>query len=108
MNEKIRTQIAVLNAAWQRYARTADEPLDPATAEALNREYVKAWEGLDACGIAEWMLEYDPETLTFSLKALGEMANDAFATLPMSAVSNRTARSRWRTADSETERRQLI
>jgi hypothetical protein len=108
MNEKIRTHVAALNTAWQRYARTADEQLDPATAEALNREYVKAWEGLDACGIAEWMLAYDPETLTFSLKASGEMADDAFATLPMSAVTNRTARIRWRTDDSDTERRQLI
>ena len=108
MNEKIRTHLAALNTAWQHYARTADAHLDPATAEALNGEYVKAWEGLDACGIAEWMLVYDPETLTFSLKAPGEMADDAFVTLPMSAVTNRMARSWGRTADSDAERRQFI
>jgi hypothetical protein len=48
MNKTIRTHIAALNAAWQRYARTADEQLDPATAEALNRDYVNAWEELPA------------------------------------------------------------
>jgi hypothetical protein len=34
---------------------------------ALNRDYLAAWEGLDACGIEEWMLIYDAATLTFSL-----------------------------------------
>jgi hypothetical protein len=36
----------------------------------LNRDYLAAWEGLDAHGIAEWMLLYDPETLTFSLPTM--------------------------------------
>jgi hypothetical protein len=108
MHEKIRMHIAALNAAWQRYARAAGKQLDPATAGALNRDYVKAWEELEACGIAEWMLEYNPDTLTFSLKAPGEMADDVFTTLPMPAVTNRTARSRWRTADPDTERIPII
>ena len=108
MHEEIRRRIAVLNAVWQRYAREAEGSLDPANAEALNGEYIKAWEGLDACGIAEWMLAYDPETLAFSLKTLGERADDAFATLPMSAVTNRTARNWWRTADPSTERIPVI
>lgn len=75
MNENaIRTHLAALNGAWQRSARTADEQLDPETAEGLNRDYLAAWEGLDACGIAEWMLDYDAATLTFSLPLTGETA----------------------------------
>jgi hypothetical protein len=108
MNEEIRSRLATLNAVWQRYTRTAQGHPNPATAEALNRDYVAAWEGLDACGIAEWMLEYDPTTLTFSLPTTDEMANDDCATLPVSAVRNRTAGSRWRKDDPDRERRQLI
>ncbi|SRR5258706_8515337 len=70
MNEKVREHLAALNTAWQRYARAEEEPVDPITLDALNRDYLTAWEGLDACGIAEWMLVYDPETLTFSLPLL--------------------------------------
>ncbi len=105
MNEDIRTHLTALNAAWQRYARTAEEQLDPASAEALNRDYCAAWEGLDACGIAEWMLAYDPTTLTFSLPTIEETAHDDFATKPLPAM---TARSRWHTVDSGSERTQLI
>lgn len=108
MNEKIRMRIAELNAALQRYARTATEQVDPVAVEALNREYIKAWEGLDACGIAEWMLVYDPKTLTFSLKAQGEMSDDAFATRPMPTVTNRSARNRSYTDDPDTERLRVI
>ena len=108
MKEEIRRCIAALNAVWQRYASIEDEQLDPATAEALNRDYLAAWEGLDACGIAEWMLEYDYETLTFSLSATSEMADDAFATVPLSAVTNQSVRNRWRTTDPETEPMQAM
>lgn len=91
MNEKIYTYLAALNTAWQRYASAVEEQLDPATAEALNRDYLKAWEGLDACGIAEWMLAYDPATLTFSLPTPGERAEDDFAVSPdLTAGSMRT------------------
>jgi hypothetical protein len=93
MNTAIRSHLAALNAAWQRYARTMEAQLDPVTVEVLSRDYLAAWEGLDACGIAEWMLVYDPATLTFSLPAMG-VAHDAFATVPISAVTPRTAGSR--------------
>lgn len=93
--------VAALNVVWQRYARTAEEQLDLATAEALNRDYVKAWEGLDACGIAEWMLEYDPITLTFSLPTTGTVADHDWPT-------NRTAGSRWLKDAPDSVRRQLI
>jgi hypothetical protein len=108
MDENISTHLAALNAAWQRYARTAEEQLDSASAEALNRDYCAAWEGLDACGIAEWMLAYDPTTLTFSLPTTEEMGNNDCATMPVSAVTNRTAGSRWRRDAPDSERRQLI
>jgi hypothetical protein len=68
MNEEIiRSQVAALNAAWQRYARAVEQQLDTVPMQALNRDYLAACEELDACGIAAWMLEYDPATLTFSL-----------------------------------------
>lgn len=109
MNEDvIRTYLAALNAAWQRYARTEDEQVDPMTVEAINRDYLAAWEGLDACGIAEWMLVYDPATLTFSLPATGEVSHDAFATTPLPAIANRTAKSRPRDKYVGGERGQLI
>lgn len=108
MKEEIHYQLAALNAAWKRYARTVDKQLDPVIAEALNREYCAAWEGLDACGIAEWMLVYDPVTLTFSLPTTGERADDDFATMPVPAVTTRTA-GRWRRKDDpDRERRQLL
>jgi hypothetical protein len=66
MQEEIREHLAALNVTWQRYA-SIDEGVDPVTLDALNCDYLAAWEGLDACGIAEWMLVYDPETMTFSL-----------------------------------------
>jgi hypothetical protein len=47
--------------------------VDPVTLDTLNCDYLAAWEGLDACGIAEWMLVYDPETMTFSLPTLSGM-----------------------------------
>jgi hypothetical protein len=89
MNEAIRSHLAALNAAWQRY-RMMEAPLDPVAVETLSRDYLAAWEGLDACGIAKWMLVYDPATLTFSLPATG-VAHDAFATVPISAVTPRAA-----------------
>ncbi|HEX7736692.1 MAG TPA: hypothetical protein VF458_17730 [Ktedonobacteraceae bacterium] len=67
MNEEIRSCLATLNATWQRYAIALEQQLDTIPMSALNRDYLAAWEGLDACGIAEWMLVYDNETLTFSL-----------------------------------------
>ena len=108
MNEEIRQQIAWLNAAWQRYARATDDELDPVVVEALNRDYRAAWERLDACGIAEWMLAYDPATLTFSWLSTGERANDAFATPPVSAVTNGTVGIRGRKDDPGSEREQLL
>lgn len=108
MNEQIHTHLAALNTAWQRYARTAEEQVDPNVADALNRDYLTAWEGLDACGVAEWMLAYDPETLTFSLATPGESVNDAFATLSMPAVSSQPARSRWHVGDLNAEQSQLV
>ena len=106
MNERIQTSLAALNATWQRYAQAEAEHLDPACAEALNREYVKAWEGLEACGIAEWMLGYDPTTLTFSLPQTKEMAEDAFATTPLPVVMNPSSRN-WRgIVAAEQEQRQ--
>lgn len=67
MNEEIRKQVNALNVAWQRYARAREQQLDTVPVEALKRDYLKAWERLDACGIAKWMLVYDPTTLVFSL-----------------------------------------
>lgn len=77
MKEKINQSLAALNAAWQRYSNVANEQLDSVTADALNRDYLAAWEGLDRCGIAEWMLEYDPLTLTFSLPITNKQAKDS-------------------------------
>ena len=70
MHEEIREHLAALNATWQRYASIEEERVDPVTLDALNRDYLAAWEGLDACGIAEWMLVYDPETMTLSLPTM--------------------------------------
>jgi hypothetical protein len=96
MNERNHPRLAALNAVWQRYARTAGEPRDPETVEELKRRYLEAWEGLDACGIAEWMLVYDLTTLTFSLPTTGGLVHDAFATMPLSAVPYRTVGNRGR------------
>ncbi len=96
MNEEIHTRIAALNAAWQRYTRAIEQELDTVPMAALNRDYLAAWEGLDACGIAEWMLVYDPVTFTFSLSTTDEFANHDFATIPLPAM---TAGSWWRNAD---------
>jgi hypothetical protein len=70
LNEKVREHLAALHTAWQRSAPAEEEPVDPITLDALNRDYLTAWEGLHACGMAEWMLVDDPETLTFSLPLL--------------------------------------
>ncbi|SRR5258708_7764457 len=105
MEKNISTHLAALNAAWQRYARAAEEQLNPAPAEVLNRDYCAAWEGLDACGIAERMLAYDPTTLTFSLPTTREMAHDDDATQYLPAIP---ARSRWHHVDSGSERTQPI
>jgi hypothetical protein len=67
MNEEIRARLATLNATWQCYARALEQQLDTIPMSALNHDYLMAWEGLSACGIAEWMLVYDAATLTFSL-----------------------------------------
>lgn len=67
MNEEIHARLAMLNATWQRYAIALEQQLDTIPMSALNHDYLAAWEGLDACGIAEWMLVYDSATLTFSL-----------------------------------------
>lgn len=67
MQENIRTHLAALNIAWQRYARALEQQLDTVPMSAFHQDYLAAWEGLDACGIAEWMLIYDEATLTFSL-----------------------------------------
>lgn len=53
MSAAIRSHLAALNAAWQRYARTMEARQDPVTVEGLSRDYLAAWEGLDACSIAE-------------------------------------------------------
>lgn len=82
MNQDIQRCLATLNAAWQRYTRATGGHPDPTIAEALSRDYRAAWEGLDACGIAEWMLEYDPITLTFSLPSHGQGATDAASAVP--------------------------
>ena len=76
MHEDMDTQIAALNAIWQRYARTANEHLDPDTAEALNRDYLAVWDALAACGVEEWMLQYDADTLTFALATAPEQVNE--------------------------------
>lgn len=67
MQENIRVHLAALNITWQRYAKALEQHLDTIPMSALNRDYLAAWEGLEACGIAEWMLVYDEATLTFSL-----------------------------------------
>lgn len=67
MNEKVRKHLTALNVTWQRYVKAEEEQLDLVATDTLNRDYLAAWEGLDACGIAEWMLVYDPTTMTFSL-----------------------------------------
>lgn len=103
MNEQIQMHIVALNAVILRSASTMGERLDPATADALNRDYTNAWEGLEACGITEWMLVYDPETMTFSLGTAGEQANNLLATMPLPAVINQTVRSLRHTDDLDTD-----
>ena len=76
MDEKIHERVAALNAAWQRYARAKEQQLDTVPMDALKRDYLVAREGLDACGIAEWMLEYDPAMLSFSLPMTSDRASD--------------------------------
>ena len=108
MNEEIRQRVAALNAVWQRYARTAEGHLDPARAEALNRDYRAAWEALDACGIAEWMLEYDPAMLTFSLPTAGKMADDEWPTMMFATPAHLAVRSWGHDDDPDTERIPVI
>ncbi|HET8842598.1 MAG TPA: hypothetical protein VFN35_14115 [Ktedonobacteraceae bacterium] len=67
MSQEIRRRLAALNARWQCYAIAIEQQLDTVPMELLNRDYLAAWQELNACGIAEWMLVYDPTTLTFSL-----------------------------------------
>jgi hypothetical protein len=107
MNEEIRGRIAALNVAWQRYVRTAEEQPDPAVTEALKRDYYAAWEGLDACGIAEWMLEYNPATLTFSLPTTAKMADDGTA-MTFAMLTRLTARNRRDDDDPDTEQIPVI
>lgn len=98
MNEQIQRRLTALNIAWRRCVSITNNSPDQPTIHALRREYSRAWEGLDACGIAEWMLVYDPETQTFSLPER-EQNTDAFATMPMPIVrSNQVARS-WEQSD---------
>lgn len=103
MKEEIRRRLAALNAVWQRSVRTADEHLDLASAEILNRDYLAAWEELDACGVAEWMLEYDPATLTFSLSMTGKMADDDWPTITFATSAPLTTGRRWHNDDPDTE-----
>jgi hypothetical protein len=103
MNEQIRRHLAGLNAVWQRCARIANDPPDLATANALRREYIRAWESLEAYGVAEWMLVYDPETLTFSLPEISGQNIDMFATIPMPAATSQKVRSRQQIDDPHTE-----
>ena len=103
MHETIETQIAALNAIWQRYARTAEEFLDPDSTDALNRDYLAVWEGLEACGIEEWMLQYDPDTLTFSLAMADQRRNEKEPAVPSLAPSHLTPTSRWRQDVSDGE-----
>jgi hypothetical protein len=103
MNEQVQRRLAALNIAWRRCASVASNQPDQTTIHALRHEYVKAWEGLDACGIAEWMLVYDPETLTFSLPSHLWQDTDAFATVPMPSVSKQRARSREQSDGPDTE-----
>jgi hypothetical protein len=103
MNEQIRRHLAGLNAVWQRCASIANDSPDLATANALRREYVRAWESLEAYGVAEWMLVYDPETMTFSLPEMREQNTDMFATMPMPAMTNQTVRGREKSHDPHTE-----
>lgn len=70
MDEDIRKHLAALNATWQRYARAIEQQLDTIPMDALNRDFVAAWEGLSAHGIVESMLIYDFTTMTFSLPDL--------------------------------------
>lgn len=97
-SEQIRRHLAGLNTVWRRCAQIADDPPDLATANALRCAYARAWESLEAYGVAEWMLVYDPETLTFSLPELREQHSDMFATMPMPAMTNQAARS-WEPTD---------
>lgn len=108
MNEEIRGRIAALNVAWQRYVRTAEQQPDPAITEALKRDYHAAWEELDAYRIAEWMLEYDPATLTFSLPTTEKMVDDDDATMTFATPTHLTTRSRWDGDDPETEQIPVI
>lgn len=103
MQEQIQRQLAALNAVIQRSASAAGERLDPTAVDALTRAYVDAWEALEACGITEWMLAYDPEALTFSLPAEGEQADHLFTTMPMPAVVNQTVLRQGHLDDPDTE-----
>lgn len=103
MNEQVQRRLAMLNAAWQRCASTANGSSNLIAVNASRREYVKAWESLEACGIAEWMLVYDPETRTFSLPEARWPDTDTFATMPMPAMTNQVIRNRERTDDPDTE-----
>lgn len=98
MNKEIRKQVNALNVAWQRYARAREQQLDTVPMEALKRDYRRAWERLDACGIAEWMLVYDPTTLAFSLPeeriAEDEPVPRLFEESPISEGSDKTEASR--------------
>lgn len=77
MNKKIYKRVAALNAAWQRYAKAKEQQLDTVPMDALERDYLVAWERLDAYGITKWMLEYDPATLTFSLPMMHDIAGNS-------------------------------
>lgn len=108
MNEEIRARIAILNEVWHRYASTAEEQLDPVSAEVLNRDFLSAWEGLNACGIEEWMLEYDPATLMFSLPATGPLADDEMPTIAFASTGKLAGVSRWSERGPDTEQLPLI
>lgn len=108
MNEEVRARIAALNAVWHRYARTAEEQLDLVSAEILNQDFLSAWEGLSACGIEEWMLEYDPATLTFSLPETGPLTENEMPTIVFAIPGKPAASRRWRDSGPVTEQLPLI
>ncbi|HEX7736357.1 MAG TPA: hypothetical protein VF458_16000 [Ktedonobacteraceae bacterium] len=108
MNEEIRARIATLNAVWSRYAKTAEEQLDPVSAETLNYDFLSAWEGLNACGIEEWMLEYDPATLTFSLPETGPLTDDEMPIIAFATTGKLATVRRWRDDGPNTEKLPLI
>lgn len=103
MQEQIQTYIAALNTVFQRYASAAGERLAPVTADALNRDYIDAWERLEAYGITEEMLAYDPETMMFSLPAQGEQTDHLFTTMPLPAVMNQAMVRQRPPGDPDTE-----